>query len=333
MLRVDRNSRQVARLDEPTLSDLNILERNDLQEFIFNSPEAFFPEINEKIFLIGKEISPSTDVGDRIDLLGMDQEGTVVIVELKRGSNKLQMLQSISYAGMISRWKSDDFKALMTENSWEALGEFLLVDSDDINRKQRLLLIAESFDYALLSGAEWLTEEYGVDVKCVSISMAVDSSSGVEYMAASSTFPPEGLAEKAQPRQVHGGKATKPLKWADWGEALESVENNDLKGFAQSHLEAGKGNYLRRRELRFSIGGKRRLGVFLRSKHAYVWQVERFAGDLDHWTEGLQDRDSVKPVKRGNCLVFNLVSQSDIEFFIKSVDELENADWGVEAEE
>ena len=36
------------------------------------------------------------------------------------------------------------------------------VDRDEINRKQRIILIAEAYDYALLIGTEWLSEQYSV---------------------------------------------------------------------------------------------------------------------------------------------------------------------------
>jgi hypothetical protein len=37
---------------------VSISERYDLQEFISNSPDAFFQELGLELFLIGKEISP-----------------------------------------------------------------------------------------------------------------------------------------------------------------------------------------------------------------------------------------------------------------------------------
>jgi hypothetical protein len=78
MLKVDRKTRTFSRLDEPTLAEAQILERADLQECILNSSSDFFAEIEEKVFVLGKEVSPSQTVQDRIDLLGVDPEGTIV---------------------------------------------------------------------------------------------------------------------------------------------------------------------------------------------------------------------------------------------------------------
>ena len=161
MLRIDRQNQSFSSLETSTLTEASITERYDLQEFISNSPEDFFREFGLELFLIGKEIEPSKNVQDRIDLLAVDKEGECVVVELKRGNNKLQMLQAISYAGMIAQWEPDDFLKLLDDEQQEALTDFLEVDRNDINRRQRIMLIAEAYDYALLIGAEWLSEAAG----------------------------------------------------------------------------------------------------------------------------------------------------------------------------
>src|SRR5947207_14955752 len=109
MLRIDRQKKAFTRLETPKMAEVSITERNDLQEYICNSPEAFFQEIGQSLFLIDNEVQPSDDVEDRIDLLALDKEGQAVIIELKRGNNKLQMFQAISYAGMVAKWQPDDF--------------------------------------------------------------------------------------------------------------------------------------------------------------------------------------------------------------------------------
>lgn len=169
MLKIDRNKQSFSLLDTPTLADVSITERYDLQKFISNSPKEFFAEIGQELFLLGKEIVPSKNVQDRIDLLAVDKEGTCVVIELKRGTHKFHLLQAISYAGMISQWEPDDFFQLLDEDQQEVLSDFLEVDREDINRQQRIILIAEAYDYALLVGAEWLSEQYGVDITCCRI--------------------------------------------------------------------------------------------------------------------------------------------------------------------
>ena len=315
MLKIDRSQRTFKKLDSPSLADARILERADLQECIYNSSEAFFSEIGEKVFILGKEVAPSDTVSDRIDLLAVDAEGRVLIVELKRGSNKLQMLQAISYAGMIARWYESSFQSLLSEDAWQELIEFLDVEPDEMNIVQRVLLVAEGFDFALLSAAEWLVEQYGVDIRCTAVSLATDSATGTEYLACGSVFPLPELAEQATARGGSGRRVIKPLKWDDWEEALKTVENDDVREFAMQCLHDGLDHYLRRRGFFYRLDGKRRWNLYCRKRNAYVWQTGRFDDDLAFWQEGLSDASSVKPVKRDSALSFNLHTSADFVFF------------------
>jgi hypothetical protein len=316
MLRIDRKNQGFTLLETPSLAEVSISERYDLQEFISNSPDAFFQELGLELFLIGKEIMPSKSVQDRIDLLAVDKEGSIVVIELKRGNNKLQLLQAISYAGMISQWSVEDFLGLLSRDQKEKLADFLEVDLEDVNRAQRIVLIAEEFDYALLVGTEWLSKNYSVDVMCCRISVAKDVGSGTEYLVCSNVYPARELFQEAAPRGQRGSVTT--IKWGDWTAALAELSNRALVEFFQKQLSENRESYLRKRILHFRVDGKRRWFVAARQARAYVWQHGRFDNDVEYWKQGLSELASVKPVKRGRCLSFFLESQDDFQFFQKS---------------
>jgi hypothetical protein len=61
MLRISRIDKKFDRLDNPTLSAASILERSDLQEYIFNSSKDFLAELGEELLVLGKEIQPSAN--------------------------------------------------------------------------------------------------------------------------------------------------------------------------------------------------------------------------------------------------------------------------------
>lgn len=327
MLKINRNDRSFLPLDTPTLAAASITERYDLQEFIANSPDAFFREISQEVFLLGKEIEPSKNVQDRIDLLAVDKEGTCVIVELKRGNHKLHMLQAISYAGMISQWVPDDFLALLDGARQEALSEFLEVELDDLNKQQRVVLVAEAYDYALLISAEWLNQQHGVDITCCRIAVAKDSETGSEYLVCSSVYPAPELAEEAVARgRKRTGAST--TKWPDWETALLGVTNEALVSFFQQELAANEESYLRKRILRYRVDGKRRWFIAARNKNAYVWQHGRFDGDVEFWQKGISDPEVVKPVKEGECLRLFLTTEDDFRYLRDAVkSKLLNINW------
>ena len=293
---------------------MSITERYDLQEFISNSAEEFFKEIGQELFLLGKEVEPSKNVQDRIDLLAVDKEGTCVVVELKRGNHKLHMLQAISYTAMLSQWDPDDFLQLLGDDQQEALLDFLEVDRENINRQQRIILFAEAYDYALLIGAEWLSEQYGLDITCSRIAVAKDSATNTEYLVCSNVFPAPELVKEAVSR---GRKrtGTSKIKWPDWEAALSDVANNAVASYFKQEIAASRKSYLRKRILRYRVAGKRRWSVTARKKNAYAWQHGRFDGDVEFWKQGVSESDGVKPVKNGKCLRFSLNTEEDLQFF------------------
>lgn len=331
MLKIDRQNQNFTVLDSPTLADVSITERYDLQEFICNSPDAFFKEIGQELFLIGKEVLPSKNVQDRIDVLALDKEGCCVIVELKRGNHKLHMFQAISYAGMISQWSSEDFVSLLDEGRQEELADFLEVDKDDINRQQRIILVAEAYDYSLLIGAEWLSERFGVDVACCRIAVAKDSGTDSEYLVCSNVYPAPELANEAVARGRKGATPSK-LKWSNWEQALENVANSDLVAFYKQELGADQESYLRKRILRYRLSNKRRWFVAARKERAYVWQQGRFDGDIEFWKKGLSKPGEVKPVKDDNCLRLFLHTAGDFQYFKSAAtDKLTSTIWMIES--
>jgi hypothetical protein len=285
------------------------------------------------LFLLGSEVVPSKNVLDRIDLLAVDREGACVVVELKRGNHKLQMLQAISYAGMLAQWTPEDVLQLLDDSQQEALSDFLEVDREEINRQQRIILIAEAFDYSVLIGAEWLSENYGVSINCCKIAVAHDSESNSEYLVCSNVYPAPELAVQAVPRG-RANKQSSAVKWSDWESALSGISNRAVVDYFQREVAANRERYLRKRIVRYRLGGKRRWFVAARVKKAYVWQNPRFENDIEFWREGLSHPDEVKPVKDGKGLRMFLYTDSDFQFFHESAtSKLNDVEWTMELEE
>ena len=106
------------------------------------------------------------------------------------------------------------------------------------------------------------------------------------------------------------------------------MSNAAVVAFYKKELEVGRENYLRKRYLRYRIGGKRRWNIAARRQRAYVWQHGRFDSDLEFWRSGLSQPDQVKPVKDERCLSFLLTTDADFSYFRLAVTEkLLNATW------
>lgn len=82
------------------------------------------------------------------------------------------------------------------------------------------------------------------------------------------------------------------------------------------------------RQLRYRLSGKSRWHVEARNKHAYVWQIGPFAGDVDYWQKGLSQPGQIEPVNKGGSLRFSLYTDEDFKFFKSSATkELQSVEW------
>jgi len=340
MLRIDRQGRSLKRLEEKLSADAGLLERSDIQRMIRNSPEAFFLEMGEPLLLIGEEVRPTDFVEDRIDLLAVDKQATAVVVELKRGTDKLQLLQTLAYASMVAEWEAERViaeRARLTNGAEEAaeeeIQEFLDEDIGELNGSQRIVLLAEDFEYEVLVTAKWLTEGYGVDVRCYRLSLSVDA--GTEYLSCTCIYPPPEVTQHAVRRGRRRSAAE--TKWPDWEAALASSDNDAVIEFFRQELPDVRDQYLPDRALIYRIRGKRRLWVHVRRHYAYVWQTGRFEGDEQFWSAKLGDGGQVEVVQDGQCVRFHLASESDFERFKQALTEeltqVEFLDDGLPAEE
>ena len=166
-----------------------------------------------------------------------------------------------------------------------------------------------------------------MDIRCSAVALATDSATGAEYLACSSVFPPPALADQASARG-RSSRSSRPLKWADWDEALGRIENEEIRKFAQEELASDRESYLRRRTFHYRIAGKRRWSINCRKKAAYVWQRGRFVDDEEFWRSRLEDPASMKSVKSGLALSFNLNTASELQEFRRAVtQELQDSVW------
>jgi len=117
------------------------------------------------------------------DLLGIDEEGNTVIIELKRGRTpRMVIAQALEYASRVSRLGYRDLDkialkffteiGLPYKSLHEALCDYFeTIYQDDleklVNKSQRIILVAQDISEDVLNTADYL-REYGINIRCVS---------------------------------------------------------------------------------------------------------------------------------------------------------------------
>jgi hypothetical protein len=298
---------------------------------IRNSSDQFFLEMGEQLLLIGEEVRVGEIGADRIDLLAIDREGSLVVMELKRSDHKLQLLQGIAYAGMVANWQREEIVASLAAfagtgeaEAEDELERFVNVqDLSELNETQRVVLVADAFDYEVLVAAEWLTERYGVDVRCYRLTLSVEN--GSEFMSCTCIYPPREITEHSRSRIRPRRDRQGPLNWDD---SLEKLQNVDVVEFFRDQKLKGQESRLGRRPvLYYRILGRRRYACSGRRQSAYVWQMGRFSGDQQYWQERLGASARPEPVKSGRALRFFLSSKEQFAAFEATQGDLASQDW------
>ena len=85
------------------LATLGIFETSHLERWVVEHPEVLGENVRIVTTQYGKWSSDSGDLAkERLDILGLDSSGQLVVVELKRGTDQNVHMQAITYAALVA---------------------------------------------------------------------------------------------------------------------------------------------------------------------------------------------------------------------------------------
>ncbi|MGA5633619.1 DNA-binding protein [Streptomyces lydicamycinicus] len=162
-----------------------LLERRHLQEWVIEHPAV----LGEEVLVITSEFDRWADTDgvparDRLDILGLDATGRLVVVELKRGTADRDVhLQAITYAALVSRFDLDTL-AQAHHNFLQGRGESLeleacrrrLLDhvdgdwSQELLQRPRQVIIAAGFPKQVTHTVVWLSE-MNLDIDLIQVGL------------------------------------------------------------------------------------------------------------------------------------------------------------------
>lgn len=168
------------------------LREEHLESFIAANPDLILAD--RTAILIGRQVS--NEQKSRADLVALDNDGSIVVIEIKRDmddckarAEKFEM-QAIRYAATYSRIRSAEDLADQVyvpylqkfepskiegknpeEFAKSEINRVLLSGSgaSDFNARQKIILVASNFDKEVLSACAWLRQN-GIEISCIRIS-------------------------------------------------------------------------------------------------------------------------------------------------------------------
>jgi len=183
MLRVERIGKRL--ISFKNLKPKPLTDFYELGDFIANSPKEFFDEINETLFIVGSNVRTGEDGAPVADVLALDSNGAAVVAMIHSPGDSAGLSHGMHAASNVADWKAEDFrKRLSGEQAWE-MGQFLGEKLPELNQNQRVFLIAESHEEAIVNMSSWLSERYGMDVRCIRVALGEEVRLGDEYLTCS----------------------------------------------------------------------------------------------------------------------------------------------------
>ena len=152
----------------------------DLEILLEKNPEYFFD--NSKILVIGRQIT--TNLNTYIDLLGIDQSGNTVVIELKRGKTPRETLaQLLEYASFIENLDYEQLNEIYQNYSNEDSSledyhqeyyKFDAAEKVSWNKNSKLVIVASNISAEIKQTAMYLRKK-GLDVYCVEFKYFVNN--------------------------------------------------------------------------------------------------------------------------------------------------------------
>nr|WP_063570655.1 hypothetical protein [Luteibacter rhizovicinus] len=152
-------------------------ERDDLQRLL----RLHLHKLVADVVVIAEEFCDWDESRHRIDLLGIDRKGNLVVIELKRGDTGNHMeLQAVRYASMVSTMTFDQavvaYQTFLDRASGGDARELLLSflgwiepSDNDFGQDVRIILFSEDYSRELTTSILWLNAK-GLDITCFRMS-------------------------------------------------------------------------------------------------------------------------------------------------------------------
>jgi hypothetical protein len=175
MFVVDKDKNRIKKIKSCTFSELQFREREHLQEWLENTPEAF----GEELLFIQKEFDRFDDTRERLDLLAIDKQGDLVVIENKLDDSgrdvTWQVLKYASYCSSLSNQQIKEIyqsyldKKGVNENAENKISDFLDVEDFreiQLNKTQRIVMVSGSYRKEVTSTVLWLLQNYNLKIQC-----------------------------------------------------------------------------------------------------------------------------------------------------------------------
>jgi len=218
--------------------------------------------LNRNLLLIGRQVS--TSFGKVVDLLGMDADGNLVVIELKRDKTPRDVVaQLLDYGSWVRELEEEDIASIFDSYLLKYLSHHAETSLDEafceqfgvqempesLNENHELVVLTSELDDSTERIINYLADEYGAAINAVYFRFFKDGDR--EYLTRVWLIDP-GEAE------ARVGKKRDEQRWN--GEYYVSFGEGELRGWSDArqhgYIAAGGGSWYSKTLNRLEVGGR-----------------------------------------------------------------------------
>ena len=147
-----------------------VSKEKEIEEYL----EKHIDILDKDIFIIGKQVT--TESKGIIDLMGLDEEGNIVIIEIKKGSSERKVVsQILEYAVWAENIQIEEINRIAKERHLKDFPDlYKKYEStfknipEPFNKNQRLYIVAEKIERKIEDVCRYLRTR-GMDIKCIEL--------------------------------------------------------------------------------------------------------------------------------------------------------------------
>lgn len=164
-------------------SRIQLEKEAQLEDWLTDSPWAI---AEESLLIIGRQTTARTGSEVRYpDLIALDQEGNLVVIELKKGRAPREVVaQTLEYASWASELDESGIRAIAENYHKCALDKqfieyFELDEMPNLGGNLRLFIASEEIHQSVLNTCRFLRTKHLIDISCVNYKVYQDSESHI----------------------------------------------------------------------------------------------------------------------------------------------------------
>ena len=325
LFKYDKDKNQLVQIGETTFSTEQLKEPQNIEIWIRRNPAILYESEEDGIIIIGEQKESSTR--KRLDLLGVDTFGNIVVIEVKRDlAEKMTEFQAITYVsyfvyttfGEACRIYAEYLEKNKKELGLSETSDFLeeaensLVNffrssisvPEDFNKDQRIILVAGEFSEDLLSAVTWLILK-GVEIECVKLELY--EYNGELFVYPKKVLPTPDISENIvviqQAKEEIHGKIRSSRKWkGDIGEHYERLKP-PLGDYLENLVEelgieptrlSASGFHLENGNKKIMMSTWLKNKIEFRFARAKKEEVENLLADLDMTSWSVKDKADIE---------------------------------------